>query len=277
MFHTPCQTVAKGSMPALAPESGNAGSFERLKEQYKMQRTQKREKKTKAAAVVIAGLILGIVLLSVNISKITVTGNRHYSDEQMTEILFPDRVSRNVVYCYLKNRFREHETIPFVEDYKIVFQDPFSVEVIVYEKSVVGYVSYMSSYMYFDKDGIIVESANTKLEGIPWITGLEFGHIVLYQKLPVESRKVFEEILNLTQILSVYDLRVDKIQYNSFGEATLYMDAIEVILGNNENLNGKIAELRDMFPKLEGRKGTLYLDTYEETNPLSMFSFKPKM
>ena len=242
-----------------------------------MQNTQKREERTGLMVAIIAGLILVIVLLSVNISTITVTGNQRYSDEQMTEILFPDRASRNVVYCYLKNRFQEHETIPFVEDYKIAFQDPFSVEVIVYEKSVVGYVSYMSSFMYFDKDGIIVESANNKLEGIPWITGLEFGHIVLYQKLPVESREIFEEILNLTQILSIYNLQVDKIQYNRFGEATLYVADIEVILGSNEDLNGKIATLGDILPELKGRKGTLNLDTYDETNSSEMYSFKPKM
>ena len=46
----------------------------------------------------------------------------------------------------------------FVEDYKLVIKSLNRAEIIVYEKSVVGYVSHMSSYMYFDKDGIIVES-----------------------------------------------------------------------------------------------------------------------
>lgn len=130
--------------------------------------------------------------------------------------------------------------------------------------------------MYFDKDGIIVESTNEKLPGIPWITGLKFGHIVLYQKLPVESDEIFREILNLTQVLSVYELQVDKIKYNSFGEATLYMGEIEVILGNNESLNGKVAELNDMLPHLEGLSGVLYLDTYDETNTSAMYAFKPR-
>jgi hypothetical protein len=43
-----------------------------------------------------------------------------------------------------------------VEDYQLVFHGPFKVEVIVHDKSIVGYVSHMSSYMYFDRDGIIV-------------------------------------------------------------------------------------------------------------------------
>ena len=225
---------------------------------------------------VIAALLVMILFLCMSVKEITVTGNERYSSEQIEQMLFPDRLSRNSVVCYVRNRFFEHETIPFVEDYDVVFQGPSKVEVIVYEKSVVGYVSYMSSYMYFDKDGIIVESTSQKLPGIPWITGLDFGHIVLYQKLPVESGEIFQEILNLTQILSIYELDVDKIQYNHFGEATLYMGGIEVVLGDNQSLNGKVAELSDMLPQLEGRSGTLYLDTYDENNSSAMYAFKPR-
>lgn len=235
-----------------------------------------KRKKIGIPAAVLLVLTAAAALWLVRVTEITVTGNKQYSDEQMTEILFPDPISRISIVCYLRDRFREHETIPFVEDYEIVFQNPKKVEVIVYEKSVVGYVSYMSSYMYFDKDGIIVESSGEKLAGIPWITGLNFGHIVLYQKLPVESDDVFQEILNLTQILSIYELQVDRIKYNQFGEATLYMEEIEVILGNNEALNGKIAELHDMLPKLAGRSGVLYLDNYDETNTSLMYVFKPR-
>ena len=220
-------------------------------------------------AVGITALFLVVLLLSVKITDITVTGNKKYDSDQIVEMLFPDSLSKNSGICYLKDRFEPHKKIPFVEDYKLVFKGPSRAEIIVYEKSVVGYVSYMSSYMYFDKDGIIVESASKKLPGIPWITGLKFGHIVLYQKLP-------EEILNLTQILSIYGLSVDKIQYNSIGDATLYMGDIEVILGNSAGLNGKIAELGDMLPQLEGKSGTLYLDTYDETKTNPMYTFKPR-
>lgn len=239
-----------------------------------MEDTYRKRKIVLAAAAAL--LLAAIVMLSFQIKTITVTGNQRYSQEQMIDTLFPDRVSYNVVYCYLKDRLRPHEKIPFVEDYRIVFQSPRKVEIIVYEKSVVGYVSYMSSYMYFDKDGIIVESANEQLEGIPQITGLKFGQIVLYQKLPVEQNDIFQEILNLTQVLSVYDMKVDRIQYNSFGEAALFMDGIEVQLGGNESLNGKIAELNDMLPLLAGRTGVLHLEDYDETNTTAGYSFQPR-
>ena len=79
------------------------------------------KKKTGLIVGVILVLMLAIVLVSVRITEISVTGNERYTDEQMTEILFPDQVSRIPIVCYLKDRFQEHETIPFVEDYKIVF------------------------------------------------------------------------------------------------------------------------------------------------------------
>jgi cell division protein FtsQ len=225
-------------------------------------------------------LILAVFLVSgmlcLKVREITVTGNHRYTQEQITELLFPDRISKNPVVCYLRDRLGEHKTIPFVEDYDIVFHGPGKVEILLYEKSVVGYVSCMSSYMYFDKDGIVVESTSRKLPDIPEITGLKLGYIALYQKLPVENETIFQEILNLTQILSIHELVVDRVQYNSLGEATLYMGDIEVLLGGNADLNGKIGELNDMVPQLEGRKGTLHLENYDETSQGAGFAFTPR-
>ena len=99
----------------------------------------------------------------------------------------------------------------------------------------------MSSYMYFDKDGIIVESSNSKLEGVPLVTGLEFGQIVLNRPLPVKNQQIFERVMNLTQILSVFELQTDRIHYDEHGNVTLSIDEIEVYLGDNLEMNGKIS------------------------------------
>lgn len=221
-------------------------------------------------------LLAVLVILSVRVNTVTVTGNNKYTAGQIEDLIFESRWDRNSLFLFLKDKFCPHEEIPFVEDYSIVFQSPFSVEVIVYEKSVVGYVSYMSSYMYFDKDGIIVESASTRLDGVPWITGLDYGQIVLNQPLPVENEEIFEQIMNLTQVLSIYELAVDQIKYDSSGNATLIIGDISVYLGSDDDVNGKISELHDMLPELEGMSGTLYLDTYEENDSDKWYSFIKK-
>ena len=166
-----------------------------------------------------------------------------------------------------------------MEDYRIVFHSPLDVEVIIYEKSIVGYVSYMSSYMYFDRDGIIVESSGEKLEGVPWITGLDFGQIVLYKPLPVEDRDIFQEILNLTQQLSLYEIPVDRISYDSQGQATLYIRQMEVTLGDNRDIDGKISTLNDILtdqPQLMDMEGVLELENYTESNSHAGITFRRK-
>lgn len=221
-------------------------------------------------------LIIFIVAFSISINKITITGNSWYTSEQIESILFPNTLSRNSLYCFIKQNVSEKESIPFIQDYQIDFKSPFEVEIIVYEKSLVGYVEYMSSYMYFDKDGIVVESANERLDGIPLITGLSFGQITLNKKLPISNPNMFPQILNLTQVLSINEIRVDKIYFNSIGEASLYIGDVEVILGDSSNMNGKIAELKDMLPSIKGLHGTLYLDSYDPDDNNMMYSFKRK-
>ena len=226
----------------------------------------RRRGRGKTAAIVLGVilaivLLIGILLFATQIKEIEVTGNQHYTEEQIIDLIFDEKWSKNSAYCYYENKFQEPKSIPFIEEYKVEFQSPSKVRVVVFEKSVVGYVSYMSSYMYFDKDGIIVESSVEQLPGIPWITGMEFGHIVLHQPLPVANQDIFDQILNLTQVLSVNGVRVDKINYNSFLEAELTIGDIIVELGNDDDLNGKVSELSAILPELTGLSGTLYLDS----------------
>lgn len=235
----------------------------------------KEKKKSRMGFWIGAAVVLCLILLalSINISTVTVKGNQKYSSQQIEEILFGSRWDRNSLYCYYQNRFKPQKQIPFVEDYEILFQSPTEVEVIVYEKSVVGYVSYMSSYMYFDKDGIVIESASSRLEGIPQITGLTFGSIVLNQPLPVENQEIFQQIMNLTQDLMTKEIDADQIRYDEQGNATLVIGDVDVYLGSNKDMNGKVHELCNMLPQLEGLSGTLYLDRYDENNSRMWYSF----
>ena len=229
------------------------------------------------AATVI--LLAAILFLSVHVTSVTVTGSTRYTAEQLDGILFPERWDKNSIYLYFKDRFRPHRQIPFVEDYKLVFHGPTRLEVIVYEKDIVGYVSDMSSYMYFDRDGIVVESSSSKLEGVPWITGLQFGQLILHRPLPVEDQTVFQDILNLTQQLSLHQLSVDRIEYNSHKKATLYMGEMEVSLGDDTNIDSKISVLSDILaaqPQLVGIPGVIELENYNEEGIGGGITFKKK-
>lgn len=232
-----------------------------------------------AGIIVAALLLIAILLLSVHIQQVTVAGSNRYNEKQIEDLLFSGTWGKNSAYAYFMDKFRPHRQIPFVEDYKVVFHGPFHVEVIIYEKSIVGYVSYMSSYMYFDKDGIVVESSSNKLDGIPMVTGLDFGRIVLYQPLPVEDKKVFGDILNLTQQLAAKQIKVDQLRYDSHDQATLYIGKLEVTLGSNADIDGKISTLSDILtsqPQLAQTSGVMRLDDYSEANERAGITIKRK-
>lgn len=205
--------------------------------------------------------------LSIRLTDITVTGCEKYTQEEMKELLFSGKWGYHTAYAYYKDKTKNHEKIPFVEDYKLVFQGLNQIEVIVYEKSIVGCIQYMSNYMYFDKDGIIVETSGEQIEKIPLIGGLHYGHVVLHQPLPVENEAIFQDILNLTQILSSKEIVVESIRFDSLSHITLYInDDKAVYLGSSEMLDLKVLDLKSMLPDLlkEG-PGTLRLDTFSES------------
>ena len=238
---------------------------------------EKKKHKGLIAAVLVLFLVLlaGVFLLSVQVEEIQVNGNLKYEDQEIIDMIFDGKWDRHVLYTYYKDKTKPHKQLPFIEDYKIRFKSFNSIEVIVYEKSVVGYIDYMGSCMYFDKDGIIVESSNEVLPGVPLVTGLKFGHIILYKPLPVENNKIFEDIMNLTQQLALYEIGVDKIFYDNGHEVTLFIQSVKVVLGSNQNINGKIGVLKDVLPKVEGLSGVLYLDNYDPSNTKPMYTFKP--
>ena len=221
-------------------------------------------------------LLIAILLASVRIRHFSVVGNTQYSSEEIVSMIFSDSWDTNSVWCFVKDKTKPHKELPFVQRYDIDFDGPLTVNITVYEKNVVGYVDYMSSHMYFDKDGIIVESTGNRLEGIPRITGLSFGSIVLYKALPVENKDVFNNILNLTGALRTYDIDCEEIQYDSLLNATLWIGDISVRLGSNKDMEMKISTLHDILPHLSGRKGELNLSDYSETSDHESYIFKEK-
>jgi cell division protein FtsQ len=219
-------------------------------------------------------LIAAACVFAVPLESITVSGNRHYSEEEIKDRIFTGPFSRSALLTYMKYRFQDHVGIPFVSDYKLVYKDPTHVEVIVYEKNVIGYVSYMGSNMYFDKDGIVVESTSEVIGGVPLITGLHFGHIVLNQALPVDNSEVFSQILNQTQILATSGISPDKINYDKNLNSTLYIKNLKVVLGGQDSMSGKLMELKDILASYPDLNGTLYLDSYDESNSSPIYRFE---
>ena len=217
-----------------------------------------------ASIAIVCLAAIALVVVSVfRVQNVSVEGNVHYTSEEIEAMVLTDRLSYNSLYLSLKYRNKEIRDIPFIETMSVRVDSPDSITIRVYEKSVAGYVEYMGRYMYFDRDGIVVESSETRTEGIPQVTGIRFDHVVLYEALPVKNTDIFQEILSITQMLSKHQITTDKIYFNESNEITLYFDNIRAKLGK-DNLEEKVMRLEQILPNLSGESGVLDLQNYSE-------------
>ena len=135
----------------------------------------------------------------------------------------------------------------------------------------IGYVEYLGTNLYFDKDGIVVESSSEILEGVPKISGLKFSEVTLYEKLPVEDDHVFQVILNLTQALDKNGVFPDLIYLSKKMEMTLYFNEAKVLFGSGEKIDEKVANLASFIEDLKTRKGVLHMENFSEDNTSIIF------
>ena len=216
-----------------------------------------------AAAVLLS--VLAMILIAVlqrhTVKNVYVEGNLHYSQEEIKEFVMQGPLGNNSLYLSFKYRNKGIENVPFVDVMDVDILAPDTIKIIVYEKALAGYIRYMDSCMYFDKDGYVVECSDVKTEGVPQITGLSFDYMVLGGKLPVEDEAVFDNVMNLTKLLDKYELEADTIFFHSSGEITIYFGEIKAALGDDSSqLENKMMLLPQFLAKLEGKKGTLRME-----------------
>lgn len=243
----------------------------------------KKETKTKTVKkliVVLAALavlfILGLSFAGVfRVRQVTVTGNAYYTKEEVVDLLLDEGSLQNTLLVYLRYKYQEHPEIPFIDDFEVTMDSWQSLKIRVYEKNMVGYVRYLGQNVYFDKDGIVVESSTQELEGIPQISGVIFDSLAIHQPLSVEDPTIFDTILSITKLLTKYDLDPDEIRFGAGGELFLQLGDVKVALGTGENLDEKISRLKQLEGDLKDKSGTLHMENYtDETTHISLESAK---
>lgn len=229
-------------------------------------------------AVLFAAALLGAgfyIRNAYTIQTVYVEGNVHYTEEEIKSIVMDGFLGNNSLYLSLKYKNKGIEGIPFVDVVDVDILSPDTVKIIVYEKILIGCVRYLDTYVYFDRDGYVVESSSVRTAGVPQVLGLKFDYIVTGKMLPVEDEAVFNSILNVTKLLQKYSLSPDKIYFNGAGEITLYFGETKVALGNEAAfLEDKLMLIPEFLPQIQGKKGILQMQTYDEDS--GKYTFKPE-
>ncbi|HBZ02591.1 MAG TPA: hypothetical protein DEO83_02095 [Lachnospiraceae bacterium] len=230
--------------------------------------------------LIVPGIILLIILSALlyastfSIKKIIVNGCVLSSEEDVKASIEDNLIMDNTIVLYLQNKFDPIENIPFVTKLSFDYVDKNTVSVEVYEKSVAGCIEYMESFVYFDREGVVLETSKDRYANVPYIKGITVKSWELGEELPIENKKRFDSILTITQLIDKYSIDIEGIEFTLDGEIVLRHDNIEIELGEGDNLPIQLMNLSSILEELKGKSGVLYMKEFDSENSTASFKVR---
>lgn len=234
-------------------------------------------KRIRIALYILLIALLGaavFVLVYFRVSKVYVSGNTQYTDEEISEMVMRGPLGHNSLYLSFLYRNKSIDDINLVDKMDVETIDHETIRIKVYEKAIAGYVEYVGQRVYFTRDGTVVEASKRVIKGVPEVRGLSFDQIILHEKLHTDNEEIFERILDVAQLLGKYDLTADKIFFDSSENMTLFFGGVRVLLGKADYTDEKIANLQFIIPNLEGKTGTIDMTGYTPSTKYTTFREK---
>jgi membrane protein involved in colicin uptake len=237
-------------------------------------RKARREKAARIFKIVLKILLILVVLCAIafvyirtcyKLKSIKVTGTDHYTDQQMVDIVTGGKDYGNTLLFILESRLNPAQDVTFIDKIDVTYVNRNSVEITVYEKAMAGCIKYNDQYAYFDGDGIVLEISDAKLDDVPCIEGLTSDSVEQGKKLDVGDSGFFQEILTMTQLIYKSGIQIDKITYDTDQNLILHKDRIKIRIGDGENLETKFMNLESILESVKGKKGTLDMSNYSES------------
>lgn len=236
------------------------------------------KKKLKIIKWVIIGILILlipiIIMKKTELKEVSVEPGKRYSADEIKSFIIKEGGYKNAIYIYLKYKYGEQEKIPFLEYVDIELEGINGLKLTAYDKSVIGCLSYMNQYLYFDNDGVFVETAKERLGDVPFVTGLEFKTIDVNKKMDVGNDDIYKVILNMAQLISQYEIKTDEISFDKDFNVILICGKVEVRLGNHATYDEQIAKLKNILPKTEGLEGVLHMENFSDSDESFIFNKK---
>ncbi len=213
------------------------------------------------AFVVAAVLILYSETMAENV---TVNGLTKYTEEEFFEKIGFTGIFKNTYLFQLREKHKSEKSIPYIDVYYVEKKDRNTLTINVYETGPVGCVKAMGSFFSFDKDGMVVRSSSERPENVPLVTGLEFDEVIVFGILKIPKKKVFDTVLEITQMLKKYNISISKIEFGDFQDVTLYTDNLTILLGARDKYDAQITALSGVFKEASEIGGTIDLRNFSD-------------
>jgi len=210
-----------------------------------------------------------------NIKTINVSGNNRVSQQEIIR-LSGLSYQQNIFRINTKTTMRNIFQSPYTEKIKIRRALPNIVNIDIIEREPMVLVPYVGSYLYVDRNGIVVE-INSSIEGmeLPIVNGLKFNTFKLGEEIKVEDKLQLTSVVNLINAMKQSDLNKDIKEINAEDILNLVIvskSGIKFRLGDDSDLADKIPMAKAILQDLNNKnqKGTVEMG--HKGNPV----FKPE-
>lgn len=227
-----------------------------------------KEKKWKIIGISLASLLLigGIFFFTYfRVTGVEVMDSAYYSQAEVQEMILQGPFAYNSVLSPVFCSADDVENIPFVEGFRVKQLNHNTIVINIKEKHPVGCIPYLDSYVYFDRNGIFIESSRERMEKVPYFEGIEVDHVVKNEKIPMKGKTILNTAVALSTIFQKNDMLPDHIEFDENYQISLIYGDIIVRLGEDENLENKMAHVFAILPLISGKKGILHMESVADS------------
>lgn len=233
------------------------------------------EQKTNNRKIYI-GIILGIASLLLfmmpicYVHSIEVKNNQYYSEDEIIEASGIEKKHLlDLAYFSAKDKLLN---LAYIAHANINYEFPGKIVIDLVEKAPYVYVKFKGNYLCLNEQGQVIEQSQEKYHEIPVMDGLKFEKFKVGETLPILNQEhwfVGQEVM--TELIQYdYVNKIKEIDVHNMEEIHLYVDKLDVIMGDIGDFDKKIEVLIQTY-EVEGYSmGKLDISKWNKTKQATL-------
>jgi len=219
----------------------------------------------------IANVVLAALLLT-HVQGIEVRGTKISTENEVAEWIRKDPLTTNSVYTLWKYNMGTYDLPVYLEDITVSLKAPWKVVAKVKEKEIVACVKYGESYVYFDKDGLVMQIHPERQTEIVLVENVKVQGAELFEIMKIDNEKLFTYIDRIVDVIRKNELYPERLVWED-ESINLYFGEVCVQLGKS-NYDVKVEQLPAILKDLDGKNGILHMEHYSKVGEKISFELK---
>ena len=206
--------------------------------------------------------ILLAVLLLTHVQEIEIKGTKIATENEIKDWIRKDPLTTNSLYTLWKYNMGSYDLPVYLDEMEVSLKAPWKVVAKVKEKEIVACVKYGESYVYFDKDGLVMQIHPDKQEETILVEKVKVQKAELFKVMKIDNEKIFTYIDRIVSAIHKNELYPERLVWED-ESINLYFGEVCVQLGKS-NYDVKVEQLPAILEDLDGKNGILHMEHYSE-------------